>query len=81
MRVRVLYFGVARDLAGRREEQVSLEPTAQVEDLLADVEKAHPGLARLRAVARVAVEGELAQGEASLSSGQTVAIIPPVAGG
>ncbi len=81
VRVRVVYFGIAKDLAGRREEEFSLTAPASTEDLLSETEKRHAGLRRLRGLARVAVNEELAGESLQLLGGERVAILPPVAGG
>ena len=79
--VKVSYFGVARDMAGLREEVLSLPDPAHVEDLMNEAVRMHPGLARLRKQTRVAVDEVLTQGNERLADGDTAALLPPVAGG
>ncbi len=79
--VRVRYFGMARDMAGRREERFALEAPALVRNLLDEAQARHGGLARLRTAVRVAVDEELAEETTALRGGETVVILPPVAGG
>ncbi len=81
VKVRVVYFGIAKDIAGRREEEFALDAPASVEDLLSETEKKHAGLRRLRGLARVAVNEELTGDRLQLLGGERVAILPPVAGG
>ncbi len=80
-RVKVLYFGVARDMAGKGEEQFSQEAPASVRSVLAEAEKRHSDLSRIRGVISVAVDQELVRSEVVLREGATVALLPPVAGG
>jgi len=81
VRVRVVYFGMAKDLAGRKEEELSLAAPASVDDLVSETERRHAGLKRLRGLARVAVNDELVGDGIPLLGGERVAILPPVAGG
>lgn len=79
--VSVLYFGTARDMAEKRKEEFSFPARASVGDLFREAEARHPGLARLRASTRIAIEETIVSGEVELHDGETVAILPPVAGG
>ena len=79
MRVRVLYFGVLKDVAGQSRGEMELEEGASVADLLA----LHRG-ARTAAVwdsIAVAVNQEYARAEDVLKDGDEVALLPPVSGG
>jgi len=79
MQVRVLVFGVLRDLLRWSEQAVTLPDGATVEELTArlrgDVE--HPVWRSLA----VAVNREYALGAAVLREGDEVALLPPVSGG
>ena len=44
MQVRVVYFGVLRDLAGREQESVELRESARLADLYADLQQRLSGL-------------------------------------
>ena len=80
VKVKMLYFGMAIDIAGRREEQVAIAP-GSVGELLDALEGKHAGLRGLRKSSRVAVDNELVDDEFELKGGETVALLPPVAGG
>ena len=67
MKVRVLYFAVARELAGTREEELTIAAGATVGDARRAIERAHPSLGASDAEA--------------LAEGDVLAIVPPVAGG
>jgi molybdopterin converting factor subunit 1 len=79
--VRVLYFGQAKDAAGRAEEEVSLPSASSVKTLVEHSKKAHEKLNGLSDAMRVAVNEEVAREEDSLEDGDIVAFLPPVAGG
>ncbi len=81
VRVKVLYFGQARDVAGTSTEDVSLPGGSSVGDLLKRATKAHQRLKRLLGVLRIAVNEELVGEAHLLSDGDVVAFLPPVAGG
>ncbi|MDA4118338.1 MAG: molybdopterin converting factor subunit 1 [Thaumarchaeota archaeon] len=79
--VKVLYFGQAKEAAGRAEEEVSLPDSASIRLLVEHSKKAHPDLDGLSGVMRVAVNTEVAKAEDRLADGDVVAFLPPVAGG
>lgn len=81
MRVTVLYFGQARDGSGAPTEDFVLPERASVGDLVGRAEIKHPRLRRLIASAQLALNEEITTRDAILGDGDTVAILPPVAGG
>ncbi|HEV2799911.1 MAG TPA: molybdopterin converting factor subunit 1 [Pyrinomonadaceae bacterium] len=81
IRVRLLYFGAARDETGREEEQLEVHAPATAASVFADVLDAHPSLRRFGRSLLVAVNEEYAAGEAEVRAGDEVAIFPPVSGG
>ncbi len=77
--VRVRYFAVLREQAGRSEEQVSTG-ARDARELYEEL-RAHRGL-RLRAEQlRVAINEEFADWSQALAEGDSVVFLPPVAGG
>lgn len=80
MPLTILYFGAARERAGRSRETVDLSPSS-VEDLLAALFERHPDLRALRAHLRIAVNQEFVALEAPVPENAEVALLPPVAGG
>lgn len=80
VRVRMLYFGMASDITGRREERVALAK-GSVGDLLDELESKYSALGDLRRFSRVAVDEILVDEKFRLHGGETVALLPPVAGG
>jgi molybdopterin converting factor subunit 1 len=81
IRVRVLYFGQAREAVGRSEEVVSLPSASPVGALVDRSMKAHQRLRRMSGVMRIAVNEEMAGSDEPLADGDVVAFLPPVAGG
>jgi molybdopterin converting factor subunit 1 len=79
--VRVLYFATLRDLAGIREEQLTLPDGAVVADLKQTVIRRYEKLALAMDSAIVAVNREFAFPEQPLKNGDEVALFPPVSGG
>jgi len=81
IRVKVLYFGQARDAAGTGAEEFSLPSTSSVGALVNVSTKAHQLLQGMSASMRIAVNEEIAREGDRLSDGDVVAFLPPVAGG
>ena len=81
MRVRVLYFGVLKDVAGQGRAEMELEEGASVADLLIQ----HRGLGMAAGSIwdsiAVAVNQEYARVGDVLKDGDEVALLPPVSGG
>jgi molybdopterin synthase catalytic subunit len=81
IRVRLLYFGAAREAAGREEEQLEVGAPATSASVFEEVLNAHPALRRFGRSLLVAVNEEYARGEAEVHAGDEIAIFPPVSGG
>ena len=78
--IKVLLFGAAADRAGTRETQVSAGEVT-LEELWLLLAERHPGLSPMRDTLAFAVNGEYARGDARVSPGDEVAVLPPVSGG
>jgi len=81
MRVQVLYFGVLKDVLRRDHEQIDLDGTASVENLLSQIFSTEPGRDLPWNSLAVAVNRVYAQRDQLLSDGDEVALLPPVSGG
>ena len=81
MTLRILYFATMRDLAGVREETVSLPDGLRVKDLKNLLGGKHPELIKAFNSAIIAVNREFAFDDHPLKEGDEVAIFPPVSGG
>ena len=80
--ITVLYFAGLRDLARRSQERLEVPPrVSTVGQLLVLLETERPELAGRFASVRVAINEAFVSHEHALSSGDVVALIPPVAGG
>ncbi|MDQ1592937.1 MAG: MoaE-MoaD fusion protein [Pyrinomonadaceae bacterium] len=81
IRVRLLYFGAAREETGREEEQLEVGTPATAASVFAEVLEAHPALRRFGRSLLVAVNEEYAGAGAEVRAGDEIAIFPPVSGG
>src|SRR4051794_186356 len=80
IRVSVLLFGQARELAGVQETTIDVEG-ATVGDAVARLEALFPALAPLDRVLLTAVNETYATRGEPIADGDTLAIFPPVSGG
>ena len=81
MRVRVVYFGILRDLAGRELETVELGEAARLGDLYSNLQNRIPGLEKFSGSIALSINYQYAQSDAPLHEGDEVALLPPVSGG
>lgn len=82
MTITVLYFAAVRELVGTDEEQIALPAGIDtVEALAAHLEALHPPLEGRLECVRFARNEEFASAGDAVSAGDTIALIPPVAGG
>ena len=81
MQVRVLFFGVLKDLVGKRNEFIVLAPNATVGDLLSQLENRTPRLKAVLSSVAMSVNEEYAGPEVILKQGDEIALLPPVSGG
>jgi molybdopterin converting factor subunit 1 len=81
IRVKVLFFGRLKEIAGRSEDLMDLPEHASIEDLFAHCVARQPELARYRSSLVASRNQEFAPWGTSLRSGDEVAFLPPVSGG
>jgi MoaE-MoaD fusion protein len=81
MQVRVLFFGVLKDLAGRSSDVISLPDQATAADVLDHYERTFADKKALLASIAISVNQEYAAADCLLHSGDEVALLPPVSGG
>lgn len=81
LRVRIRYFGQAREAAGLSEEEMMVEEGVTLRDVMERIFLRYGGLAAMRDLLRVAVNRRLADLSSQLSEGDEVALLPPVSGG
>ncbi len=81
MKVKVLYFAGARDLASVDGESIQLGEGASVSSLAEEIISLHPLLKRIQRSVRYSVNLEVAKEDRALRDGDEVGVLPPVAGG
>jgi molybdopterin converting factor subunit 1 len=81
MQVRVLFFGVLKDLTGRSSDSLTLPDQATAGDVVEHYETRLASLKGKLSSIAIAVNQEYAGPEATLHSGDEVALLPPVSGG
>jgi molybdopterin converting factor subunit 1 len=81
MKIKVLYFAGVRDLAGKGDDEIDLPEGSTVKDAMDRLVQRVPGLAERRSFVRVARNEAFARDDDVITSGDVLALIPPVAGG
>jgi len=81
MKVSVLFFGPARDLAGTAAAEMESPPGEDLAGLRQRCERRFPRLIALRGALVLALNQELAPASAPVHEGDEVAFMPPVSGG
>jgi molybdopterin synthase catalytic subunit/molybdopterin converting factor small subunit len=81
MRVRVVYLGMLKDVAGREREVVEVADGFRLSDLFAQLQQGIPRLEDFRGAIALAVNYEYSAGTTPLRDNDEVALIPPVSGG
>jgi molybdopterin synthase catalytic subunit len=81
MRVRVLFFGMLKDLAGTTSDSLELSDGAVVRDVLEHYASHWPRMKESFGSLAVAVNQEYSGADTRLKSGDEVALLPPVSGG
>ena len=81
VRIRVLFFGVLRDVTGRREEFLELPEGGQLEAVFEHYAGLFPRLKGMAQSVVLALNQEFSTPAAVLKEGDEVAFLPPVSGG
>ncbi len=81
MRVRVLLFGQLKDIVGREEEVLDLEPEAKLSALMSQYGRRFPKFQALAPSIACSVNQEYAGSSAVLHEGDEIGFLPPVSGG
>ena len=81
MRVRVLFFGPLREIAGIAEEEVDLEKETSLGGLFDRYAARHPRMASMKDSIVLARNREFGARATPLAEGDEVAFLPPVSGG
>jgi molybdopterin synthase catalytic subunit len=81
MQVRVLFFGVLKDLVGRTCDELSLPDDSTARDVLAHYERQLSRSTKLLNSIAISVNQQYARPDDRLRAGDEVALLPPVSGG
>jgi molybdopterin synthase catalytic subunit len=81
MQVKVIYFGMLREMAGTPEELVEAAENATAGELFAALRRKHPQIERFANSIALAVNLEYSDKSRALSANDEIALIPPVSGG
>lgn len=80
MKVKILFFGVAKDISKVNSVEFELKKDANVFDFLQLLKEKYSGFTAINDFS-IAVNEEYAEKDVVLSESDVVAIIPPVSGG
>ena len=81
MLIRVLFFGMLRDIVGTSHDSLDLAEGARLVDVLHHYEALVPELKALTSSLAVSVNQQYVSGDIALSANDEVAFLPPVSGG
>jgi molybdopterin converting factor subunit 1 len=81
MKVRVLFFGVLKDLIGRSSEELTLPDQAKAGDVIEHYGSRDAVLKDMLGATAISVNQEYARSDAKLKAGDEIALLPPVSGG
>lgn len=81
MQVRILFFGMLKDLAGRGGDVLNLPEHATLGDVFSHYEELIPRLGKLASSIAISINQEFAEIDSKLKEGDEVAFLPPVSGG
>jgi molybdopterin synthase catalytic subunit len=81
MRVRILLFGQLKDIVGRPEETLEVQPGTSVSDLMARYAAQFPRFKPIVASIACSVNREYAPASIILREGDEIGLLPPVSGG
>lgn len=80
MTIRILSFGIARDILGGAETTIDVPDEATIASLRAQLYDAYPALTQLHSLA-IARNNEYANDDEVITAQDEVVLIPPVSGG
>ncbi len=81
MEIRVLFFGMLKDICGRASDSISLAEGATLADVLDHYQQSIPRLKSFLPSIALSVNHEYAAPERKLNPNDEVALLPPVSGG
>jgi MoaE-MoaD fusion protein len=81
VRVKVLFFGILKDIVGRSEDSIELAEGAHLDSVFARYAHQFPRLTDLESSILLACNHEFCDRSAAIRDGDEVAFLPPVSGG
>jgi molybdopterin synthase catalytic subunit/molybdopterin converting factor small subunit len=81
MQVRILFFGMLKELTGRGSDLLTLPEHATLGDVFIHYEETTPRLGELAASIAISINQEFAGPDSRLKEGDEIAFLPPVSGG
>jgi molybdopterin converting factor subunit 1 len=81
MRVRVLFFGVLKEIAGKTADEIDVHDGASVRDVLLHYQLQIPQLKSSLSSIALAVNQQYAGADTKLKANDEIALLPPVSGG
>jgi molybdopterin converting factor subunit 1 len=81
MRVRVLFFGVLKEIAGKSADEIDVHDGASVRDVLLHYQSQIPQLKSSLSSIALAVNQQYSRADAKLKANDEIALLPPVSGG
>ncbi len=81
MRIRVLLFGQLKDIVGRQEDYLELQPGARLAAVIGHYSEKFPRFQALANSIACSINQEYSPGAAVLREGDEVGLLPPVSGG
>ncbi len=81
VRIKVLFFGMLKDIVGAGEEELELSEPARVADIVDCYARRFPRLAEMRSSIVPARNREFARLSEEIRDGDEIALLPPVSGG
>lgn len=81
VRVKVLFFGMLKDIVGRSEEQIELADGARLDSVFTRYAREFPRLSDLESSIVLARNHEFSDRSTAVREGDEIAFLPPVSGG
>ena len=81
VKVKVLFFGMLKDVAGRSQETLEVGPDATLNGVFEHYALLYPNMKQYRGSTVVAKNQEFCGGDTGLAEGDEIAFLPPVSGG
>jgi MoaE-MoaD fusion protein len=81
LQVRILFFGMLRDFAGRGADSLNLSDSARLADVLTHYEERIPRFRDISSSIAMSINRDYAGPESKLKDGDEIGFLPPVSGG